>query len=81
LKKAGLSPKPNNTTAQEQVPLDAKQRETLFREFARYQRTRGPEKSAIDLDSNRREALFREFAQYEKQRHVVIAYRDTADGH
>ena len=67
LKKAGLSPEPNRATAQEQVPLDPKQREALFREFAEYQRTPAPEKAAMNLDPNQREALFREFAQYQKQ--------------
>jgi TRAP-type uncharacterized transport system substrate-binding protein len=81
LKKAGLGPEPNEATVQEQVPLDPKQREALFREFAKYQRAPGPEKAAIHLDSNRREVLFREFAQYEKQRQVRIAYRDTAVDH
>ena len=81
LKKVGLGPEPNKATVQEQVPLDPKQREALFREFAKYQRAPGPEKATIHLDSNQREALFREFAQYGKQRHVIIAYHDTADDH
>ena len=45
------------------------------------QRTPGLEKATMNLDSNQREGLFREFAQYQKQRHVIIAYRDTADDH
>ena len=81
LKKAGLGPEPNKAAVQEQVPLDPKEREALFREFAKYQRTPGPEKATIHLDSNQREALFREFAQYGKQRHVIIAYHDTSDDH
>jgi uncharacterized protein len=81
LKKAGLDPEPNKATVQEQVPLDPKQREALFREFAKYQRTPGPERATIHLDSNQREALFREFAQYEKQRDVIIAYHNTAGNH
>jgi TRAP-type uncharacterized transport system substrate-binding protein len=81
LKKAGLGPEPNKATVQEQVPLEPKQREALFREFAKYQRKPGLEKAMIHLDSNQREALFREFAQYEKQRHVIIAYRDPGDDH
>ena len=81
LKKAGLGPEPNKATAQEQIPVDPKQREALFREFVEYQGTPGPEKAAIHLYSNQREALFREFAQYEKQRHVRIAYHDTAVDH
>jgi TRAP-type uncharacterized transport system substrate-binding protein len=81
LKKAGLGPEPNKAAVQEQVPRDPKEREALFREFAKYQRTPGPEKTTIHLDSNQREALFREFAQYGKQRHVIIAYHDTSDDH
>lgn len=81
LKKAGLSPEPNKGTAQEQVPLDPKKRDALFREFAEYQRTLRPEKATMNLDSNRHEALFREFAQYQKQKHMIIAYRDTAADH
>jgi hypothetical protein len=78
LKKARLSAEHNKATVQEQVPLDPKQREALFREFATYQRAPGPEKATIHIDSNQREALFREFAQYEKQPHAIIAYRATA---
>ena len=81
LKKAGVDPELNKAAVQEQVPLDPKQREALFREFAKYQRTPGPEKAALHLDSNQREALFREFAQYEKQRDVIIAYHNAAAGH
>jgi TRAP-type uncharacterized transport system substrate-binding protein len=81
LKKAGLSPQPNRATAQEQVPLDPRKRDVLFREFAEYQRTPHPEKASMNLDSNQREALFREFTQYQKQRHVIIAYGNTADDH
>lgn len=80
LKKAELSPNLNKATVQEQVPLDPKRRDALFREFAEYQRTPGAEKARLNLDSNQREALFREFAQYQKKRHVIIAYR-TADDH
>jgi uncharacterized protein len=81
LKKAGLDPEPNKATVQEQVPLDPKQREALFREFAKYQRTPGPEKATIRLDPGQREGLFREFARYEKQQHVIIASRDAAVDH
>jgi uncharacterized protein len=81
LKKAGLGPEPNKATGQEQIPLDPKEREALFREFAKYQRTPGSEKATIHLGPNQREALFREFAQYGKQRHAIIAYHDTADDH
>jgi hypothetical protein len=81
LKKAGLSPEPTRATAQQPVPLDPKKRDALFRDFAEYQRAHHPEKSAINLDSNQREALFRGFVQYQKQRHVMLAYRDSADGY
>ena len=81
LKKAGLNPEPNKATAQEQVPLDPKKRDALFREFAEYQRTPRPQKATMNLDSNQHDELFREFAQYQKQRHVIIAYRDAADHH
>ena len=56
LKKAGLSPKPNKATAQEQVPFDPKKRYALFRDFVEYQ------SATLNLDSSQREALFREFA-------------------
>ncbi len=81
LKKAGLNPEPNKATAQEQVPLDPKKRDALFREFAEYQRTPRPKNATMNLDSNQRDELFREFAQYRKQRHVIIAYRDAAEHH
>jgi TRAP-type uncharacterized transport system substrate-binding protein len=81
LKKAGMSPEPNKATAQEQVPLDPKKRDALFRKFAEYLRTRGTDKAKIDVASNQREALFREFVQYQKQGHVIIAYQDTAANH
>jgi TRAP-type uncharacterized transport system substrate-binding protein len=79
LKKAGLSTDRNRATVQEQVPLDPKERDALFREFAEYPENGRPGES--DLDPNQREALFREFAQYQKQRHVNIAYLDTAGEH
>jgi TRAP-type uncharacterized transport system substrate-binding protein len=81
LKKAGLTPQPDKATAQEQVPLDPKQREALFREFADYQRThKPPAKAALHLDPTRREALFRDFAEYRKYQQTIIAYHDiTAD--
>jgi TRAP-type uncharacterized transport system substrate-binding protein len=68
LKKAGLNPEPDKATAQEQVPLDPKEREALFREFANYQRTHGPQKAAIHLKPKEREALFP----------VIIAYYAAA---
>src|SRR5215472_14017748 len=66
LKKAGLSFQPDKATAQEQVPLDPKEREVLFREFADYQRTPQAAKAAAHLDPKEREALFREFADYQR---------------
>ena len=81
LKKAGLNSEPKRETSQEQVPLDPQQRDILFREFAKYQRTARPEKASTNLDSNQREALFREFDQYQKQQHVIIAYHGPADDH
>ena len=81
LKKAGLSPEPNRATVQEQIPLDTKERDALFREFAEYQRTPGSRAATMNSGSKQREALFREFAQYQKQQQVIIAYRDAADGH
>jgi TRAP-type uncharacterized transport system substrate-binding protein len=68
LKKAGLNPEPDKAIAQEQVPLDPKEREALFREFANYQRTHGPQKAAIHLKPKEREALFP----------VIIAYYAAA---
>jgi hypothetical protein len=47
LKKAGLSPEPDKATVQEQVPLDPKKRDALFREFAGYPRTLGPGKATF----------------------------------
>jgi TRAP-type uncharacterized transport system substrate-binding protein len=80
LKKAGLTPEPDKATAQEQVPLDPKEREALFREFAYYQRTPEAVKAAARVDPNQREALFRDFAEYRKTHRVIVAYRDiTAD--
>jgi uncharacterized protein len=90
LKKAGLTPHESITTiahldtkatAQEQVPLDAKERKALFREFADYQRTLEPDKARARLDPKRREALFQEFAEYQKSHSVIVAYHDTAADH
>jgi TRAP-type uncharacterized transport system substrate-binding protein len=81
LKKAGLSPEPERATAQRHVTLDPQQRDSLFREFAEYQRTARPEKTTMSFDLNQREALFREFDQYQKQQHVMVAYRDPVDDH
>jgi hypothetical protein len=80
LKKAGLSPELDKATAQGQAPLDPKNRDALFREFAEYQRTSGMNK-ATDLDPKQREALFHEFAHYQKQRHVIVAYHGIAGDH
>jgi len=81
LKKAGLIPEPDKATAQEQVPLDPKLREALFRKFTDYQRTLKPEQAALHLDPTRREALFRDFAEYRKHQQTIIAYRDTTVDH
>jgi TRAP-type uncharacterized transport system substrate-binding protein len=77
LKTAGRAPESDKATVQEQAPLDPKEREALFREFADYQRTIESQKAAVHLKPKEREALFRGFAQYQKQRQV-IAYYDTA---
>jgi uncharacterized protein len=66
LKNAGLTPEPDRATAREQAPIDPKQREALFREFADYQTTHKPAKAALDLDPTWREALFRDFADYQR---------------
>jgi uncharacterized protein len=81
LKKAGLIPERDKATAQEQVPLDPKEREALFREFAGYQRTLKPEQAALHLDPTRREALFRDFAEYRKHQQTIIAYHETTVDH
>jgi TRAP-type uncharacterized transport system substrate-binding protein len=70
LKKAGLTPEPDKATVQEQVPLDPKARDALFREFADYQRIREPDKATMHpqgpLDPRERDALFREFAEFQR---------------
>ena len=81
LKNAGLSPGPDSARAQREVPLNAQQRDALFREFAEFQRTARPEKGAVTPPPNQREALFREFAQYQKQQHLIIAYDGPTDDH
>ncbi len=81
LKKAGLNPEPDQATAQEQVPLDPKEREALFREFAGYQRTLKPEQAALYLNPTQREALFRDFAEYRKHQQTIIAYHETTVDH
>src|SRR5262249_43222426 len=78
LKTAGLAPELDRATVQEQVSLDPKEREALFREFADYQKTIESQKAAVLLKPKEREALFRDFAQYRKQRQVTIAYYNTA---
>jgi uncharacterized protein len=81
LKKAEITPEPDKATAQEQVPLDPKEREILFREFADYQRTPEAAKAAADLDPKQRQALFRDFAEYQKTHRVIVAYHDTTTDH
>jgi uncharacterized protein len=78
LKKAELSPAPEKATPQEGRPLDPQERQALFREFADYQKTREPQRAAVQLKPEQREALFQEFAaRYQKQRQVMIAYHDN----
>ena len=81
LEKAGLTPEPDKATAREQVPLDPKEREALFLEFADYQRTPKPAKAALHLNPTRREALFRDFAEYQKHQQTIIAYHGTTADH
>jgi len=81
VKKAGLISEPDKATAQEQVPLDPKEREALFREFADYQRIPQPAQAALLLDPTRREVLFRDFAEYRIHQQTIIAYRDTTADH
>jgi hypothetical protein len=81
LKEAGLTPEPGKATGREQAPLDPKEREALFREFADYQRSYKPAKAALDLDPTRREALFRDFAKYRKHPQTIIAYHGTTADH
>jgi TRAP transporter TAXI family solute receptor len=64
LKKAELTPESDGVTVQGQVPLDPKERDAVFQEFADYLRTPKPEKTAVQLEPLQREALFREFADY-----------------
>ena len=78
LKTAGLASESDKATVQAQVPLDPKERQALFREFADYQKTIESQKAAVLFRPNEREALFRDFARYQKQRHVIIAYYNTA---
>jgi hypothetical protein len=66
--------------AEEQIPLDPKKRDALFRKFAEYQRTLGPDKATIRVDSNRCETLFRGSSN-PKQRRVIVACHDTAADH
>jgi hypothetical protein len=81
VKKVGLISEPDKATAQEQIPLDPKEREALFREFADYQRIPQPTQAALFLDPTRREVLFRDFAEYRKHQRTIIAYRDTTADH
>jgi TRAP-type uncharacterized transport system substrate-binding protein len=82
LKKAALTPGRDKATAQEQVPLDPRQREALFRDFADYQRSTASAKAAVHLDPKKqREALFRDFAEFRKHQKTIIAYHETAADH
>jgi len=64
LRKAELFPESDRVTVQARVPLDPKERDAVFQEFADYLRAPKPEKAAIHLEPLQREALFREFADY-----------------
>jgi TRAP-type uncharacterized transport system substrate-binding protein len=64
LKKAELTPEPDGVTVQERVPLDPKERDAVFQEFADYLRAPKPQKAAVHLEPLQREALFQEFADY-----------------
>jgi uncharacterized protein len=75
------TPELGKATAQEQVPLGAKEREALFREFADYQKTLEPGIARAHLDAKEREALFREFAKYQKIPSMFVAYHKTAIDH
>jgi TRAP-type uncharacterized transport system substrate-binding protein len=70
LQKAGLTPGPDKATEHAQIPLDLKEREALFRDFAAYPGVPEIGKAAVQeratLDQKGREALFREFADYER---------------
>jgi TRAP-type uncharacterized transport system substrate-binding protein len=81
LKKAELAPEPNSATLQERVPLGAKEREGLFRQFADYQRTPDFAKATAYLGLQQREALFREFAEYRRTHRVFAAYDGSSADH
>ena len=70
LKKAGLTPEPDKATEHAQIPLDPKEREVLFRDFAEHQGPIEPRKASaqqqVPFDPEHREALFRAFADYQK---------------
>jgi uncharacterized protein len=78
LKKAALTPERDKATAQEQVPLDPKKREALYREFVDYQKRTDAAKAVIHLDPKQHEALFRDFAEFRKHQNTIIAYHETA---
>jgi TRAP transporter TAXI family solute receptor len=81
VKKAELSPEPDNITVQQQAPLDREARGALFQAFAEYLRTPDPQKAAIRLEPQQREALFRDFTEYQKRQHVMLAYRYPGPDH
>ncbi len=70
LKNAGLSPELDKANGHAQIPLEPKQREAFFREFAEYRGAPEPGKAVaqeqVPLDPNERDALFSEFAEYQR---------------
>jgi uncharacterized protein len=70
LKRAGLTPEPDKATGHAQIPLEPKQREAFFREFAEYRGAPEPSKAAaqeqVPLDPKELGALFSEFAEYQR---------------
>jgi len=70
LKNAGLSPELDKANGHAQIPLEPKQREAFFQEFAEYRGAPEPGKAAaqeqVPLDPKERDALFSEFAEYQR---------------
>ena len=64
LKKAELIPETDGATSQARVPLDPKERDAVFQEFADYLRAPRPQQAAVHLEPLQREALFQQFADY-----------------
>jgi hypothetical protein len=69
LKKAELTPELDKATEHAQIPLDPKDREVLFRDFAESETHAARKASAqqqVPFDPEHRETLFRAFADYQK---------------